>query len=231
MASLAVWFVPVVLGGVFVFLFASANPLIERWISLISPGNAASYIGVGRMLFWIMALSVVWPFIHVLWRSKPKATSHLAEAAAREQELPRRPHRLVRCCNDPAFADPVQPAVCGSDHPRHDLSLGQRARCLTTSAMRPMRIKVPIPSLSRRYWRRDSFSPAMKPGGPAETIKGDPAAGLSLGRAERIAGGVIDPAPRSLCANLLAHLLARRGLYLDVACCHRAAAHRRPYCA
>ena len=88
--GLAVWFVPVVLGGVFVFLFASANPLIERWVSLISPGNAASYIGVGRTLFWIVALSVVWPFIHVLWRNRPKAANHLAEAAAREHELPRR---------------------------------------------------------------------------------------------------------------------------------------------
>ena len=90
LASLAVWFIPVVLGGVFVFLFASANPLIERWISLISPGNAASCIGVGRTLFWIVALSVVWPFIHVLWRNKPKAATHLAEAAAREHEMPRR---------------------------------------------------------------------------------------------------------------------------------------------
>ena len=38
---------------------------------------------------------------------------------------------------------------------------------------------------------------------PGRTVKGDPAAGLSLGRAERPAGRLIDPAPRSLCADLL----------------------------
>ena len=32
-ATIATWIVPVVLGGIFVFLFASANPLIEKWIS------------------------------------------------------------------------------------------------------------------------------------------------------------------------------------------------------
>ena len=40
----AVWFIPIVLGGIFVFLLVSANPLIERWISLLNPGNTLSYI-------------------------------------------------------------------------------------------------------------------------------------------------------------------------------------------
>ena len=33
----AVWFIPIVLGGIFVFLLVSANPLIEKWISLLNP--------------------------------------------------------------------------------------------------------------------------------------------------------------------------------------------------
>ena len=36
---------------------------------------------------------------------------------------------------------------------------------------------------------------AMRPGGPAEKSSRHQAAGLSLGRAERIAGRLIDPAP------------------------------------
>ena len=111
-------------------------------------------------------------------------------------------HRLLRCCNDPAFADSLQPAVCGSDHPRHGLSLGQRdAAC---------RHQLCVLCASRRLSPhchgvtgggiRSRSNEARRPG---RTIKGDPAAGLSLGRAERPAGRVIDPAPRPLCADLL----------------------------
>jgi hypothetical protein len=40
----AVWFIPIVLSGISVFLLISANPLLEKWISLLSPGNTASYV-------------------------------------------------------------------------------------------------------------------------------------------------------------------------------------------
>lgn len=71
-ATVATWIVPVALGGVFVFLFASANPLIEKWIRLIAPDDAGAHLSLSRSLFWIAALSVVWPFIHLQWRSRPK---------------------------------------------------------------------------------------------------------------------------------------------------------------
>ena len=35
----AVWFIPIVLGGIFVFLLVSANPLLEKWISLLNPAT------------------------------------------------------------------------------------------------------------------------------------------------------------------------------------------------
>lgn len=88
MAGFAVWFIPVVLGGIFAFLFASANPLIARWIRLMNPADAASYISIGRVLFWTAALSIVWPFIHVWWRRKPEAVVDPAETAPQEQETP-----------------------------------------------------------------------------------------------------------------------------------------------
>jgi hypothetical protein len=81
-----VWFIPIVLGSIFVFLFASANPLIAKWISLMNPGDAPSYVNISRVLFWATALSIVWPFIHVWWRRKPEVTSDLAEMAPQEQE-------------------------------------------------------------------------------------------------------------------------------------------------
>jgi hypothetical protein len=64
----ALWFVPLVFGAVFVFLFASANPLIARWIGLLNPKDATSQINLARTLFWAFVLSTVWPFLHVRWR-------------------------------------------------------------------------------------------------------------------------------------------------------------------
>ncbi|WFU18853.1 DUF4173 domain-containing protein [Bradyrhizobium sp. CB3481] len=82
--GLTVWLVPIALGGVFVFLLVSANPLLEKWIRLMSPGDAASYVSLGRILFWTVALSVIWPFVQVWWRRKVEATSALTDTAAAE---------------------------------------------------------------------------------------------------------------------------------------------------
>jgi hypothetical protein len=85
-SGVIVWFIPVVLGSIFAFLFVSANPLLEKWIRLINPGAAGSYLSFGRLLFWAVALSIVWPFIHVWWRSRIDVASDGAETAAPEQE-------------------------------------------------------------------------------------------------------------------------------------------------
>jgi hypothetical protein len=63
------WFVPLVFGAVFVFLFASANPLIARWLSVLNLRELSDQINLARTLFWIFLLSTVWPFTHVRWRS------------------------------------------------------------------------------------------------------------------------------------------------------------------
>lgn len=80
------WLVPVVLGSIFALLFVSANPLIEKWIRQINPDRAASYLRIGRLLFWIVALSLVWPFIQTRWRIKPAIAPDLAEPVSREPE-------------------------------------------------------------------------------------------------------------------------------------------------
>jgi hypothetical protein len=81
-----VWFVPIVLGFVFVALFVSANPLIEKWFALLNPGNTASQVSLARILFWLAALSIVWPFIHVRWRRRTVAAEIPAEPVPDEGE-------------------------------------------------------------------------------------------------------------------------------------------------
>jgi hypothetical protein len=62
---LVVWVMPIVLGGVFLALFASANPMIEQWLGSIDIGRGVSLISLSRVIFWFAALSAIWPFIHV----------------------------------------------------------------------------------------------------------------------------------------------------------------------
>jgi uncharacterized protein DUF4153 len=91
-SGIAVWFIPVCLGSIFLFLLVSANPLLEKWISMMKPDNTTSYVSTARLLFWAMALSIVWPFIHVRWRGKHGLAASATEAIAPTQEP--RPDRI-----------------------------------------------------------------------------------------------------------------------------------------
>jgi uncharacterized protein DUF4153 len=84
-SGLTVWFIPLMLGGFFIVLFATANPVIESWIRELSPGNAASHLSVERVLFWIAAISLVWPFVHVWWRARPEVAARSAEPVVDDQ--------------------------------------------------------------------------------------------------------------------------------------------------
>jgi hypothetical protein len=66
--GIAMWLVPIVFGLLFVMLFASANPLIEKWVSLLNPADWVSNFDLTHTLFWVLVLLIVWPFAHVRWR-------------------------------------------------------------------------------------------------------------------------------------------------------------------
>jgi hypothetical protein len=85
-AGFAKWFVPVALGLIFLLLFASANPLIEKWIKALNPGDSTSHINLARTLFWAFVLSMVWPFIHVRWRRRKQRAAASVEPVADNAE-------------------------------------------------------------------------------------------------------------------------------------------------
>jgi hypothetical protein len=64
------WIVPVVLGGVFLLLFAQANPLVEDWFTSfdVSRWNNLDLV---RPLFWLAVIALTWPFLLVRLGSKP----------------------------------------------------------------------------------------------------------------------------------------------------------------
>jgi len=111
-AAIARWIVPVALGGIFVFLFASANPLIEKWIRLVAPDNASSHLSLSRSLFWIAALSVVWPFIHLQWRSRSKT---LIDKASTDKTSPIDMTVLAQALVNPVEAATQEPKTASRD--------------------------------------------------------------------------------------------------------------------
>ncbi|WP_308444421.1 DUF4173 domain-containing protein [Bradyrhizobium sp. RD5-C2] len=85
------WFVPLLLGTVFVLLFVAANPVLEIWISQLNPGNPAASLSLGRTLFWTLALALVWPFVHVKWRRY----ANVAPNGPRSSQGPAEPDHFI----------------------------------------------------------------------------------------------------------------------------------------
>lgn len=69
------WIVPLVLVCVFATLFASANPLVEIWLSRIDLRLLLDLLSPRRAAFWLMVLCLVWPMLHVRLARKRKATA------------------------------------------------------------------------------------------------------------------------------------------------------------
>lgn len=61
--SLTGWIVPLTLGSVFLVLFADANPLIAGWLGSINFQALVADLSLGRILFWLLAISLTWPFV------------------------------------------------------------------------------------------------------------------------------------------------------------------------
>jgi uncharacterized protein DUF4153 len=83
--GIAMWLVPTVFGLLFVLLFASANPLIEKRLSLLNPADWLSNFDLAHALFWTLMLLIAWPFVHVRWRRRkeraPAAPRPIADDA------------------------------------------------------------------------------------------------------------------------------------------------------
>ncbi|MBR0776317.1 DUF4173 domain-containing protein [Bradyrhizobium diazoefficiens] len=86
--GIALWLLPAALGTVFVALFAAANPVIEQCVSLLNPKLILEYVSIPRVLFWVMMLALVWPFIHVRWRRGTSATAAVVEGPEPEPFAP-----------------------------------------------------------------------------------------------------------------------------------------------
>jgi hypothetical protein len=83
LAGLGTWIVPLLLGGVFVMLLSSANPLLDRWLATIDPGALLGRIGVSRIGLWLGIFALTLPLLYVTRRrAADRAAVVLAPDAA-----------------------------------------------------------------------------------------------------------------------------------------------------
>jgi Domain of unknown function (DUF4173) len=59
----AAWIIPLLFAGIFLALFASANPVIENWFVAIDPRSWLAHLDFARVSFWAFAFALTWPFI------------------------------------------------------------------------------------------------------------------------------------------------------------------------
>ncbi|MBC7052024.1 DUF4173 domain-containing protein, partial [Salmonella enterica subsp. enterica serovar Enteritidis] len=53
---------------------ASANPLIEKWISAANLSKLLANVSLARIWSWLLALCLIWPFVYPRWLRKPAPT-------------------------------------------------------------------------------------------------------------------------------------------------------------
>lgn len=94
--ALAVWVVPVLVSGIFIALFASANPIIESWVSAIDLKSWLDRVSFARLLFWAIAISFIWPFVYSRWqrRDNGPADEVYEEVAPADANLTSAPNNL-----------------------------------------------------------------------------------------------------------------------------------------
>jgi Domain of unknown function (DUF4153) len=83
--SLIAWIIPLGISAIFVWLFASANPLIEHGLLQIDLHAILNLISPWRMAFWVLLAGVVWPLI--FRRSNQRSTPQ-AEVSAGIDDKP-----------------------------------------------------------------------------------------------------------------------------------------------
>lgn len=88
---LTAWVVPLVLGGIFVVLFAAANPMIERWFDAIDLPAILARLSLARIGFWLLVILLVWPFVFMrcrAWLRSWEASPPRIEAVLPEGGVP-----------------------------------------------------------------------------------------------------------------------------------------------
>jgi Domain of unknown function (DUF4173) len=83
--SLIAWIIPLGISAIFVWLFASANPLIEHGLLQIDLHAILNLLSPRRMAFWVLLAGVIWPLI---FRRSNQRSIRQAEVSAEIDDKP-----------------------------------------------------------------------------------------------------------------------------------------------
>lgn len=75
------WALPLGLGGLFVALFVSANPLLDRWALALGQWSPRIDLDPRRILFWLVIAGFVWPFLRLTVMRQPLLAAHRPHTA------------------------------------------------------------------------------------------------------------------------------------------------------
>jgi hypothetical protein len=78
-AALLAWVVPLLLGTIFVMLFADANPIIDSGLGAINPAVMINSLSWSRAAFWCFSAAFIWPFLAA--QTPPRSRESKAPAA------------------------------------------------------------------------------------------------------------------------------------------------------
>ena len=89
------WALPVVIGGVFLILFAAANPLLDTWLIAVANLNPNVLPDFDHVVFWVFLAIMVWPLLRLtpmmpaLTRAKPARTRTFTSGFLNERSVVR----------------------------------------------------------------------------------------------------------------------------------------------
>jgi Domain of unknown function (DUF4173) len=205
---LVAWIVPLCVFAVFLTLFASANPLIERGLMQIDLRKLFELISPWRLSFWIFIACMIWPLIHRRVRPKSVRTFQVASVsteAVAELDYLLGAQAVMRSLVlfNALFA--LQTVL--------DLTyLWGGAALPDNMTYASYAHRGAYPLIATALLAAGFVLLAMRPGG---AVAADPPPGADLDRPEHPSRDFLDLPARSLRRHLLAHLFAAGRIYLD----------------
>ena len=80
-ARFSIWIIPILLGFLFIWIFAAANPVIDDVLQSLEFKPSAVSIDVQRTILWILIFSFIWPFVRLRNRNLQIGASAGASSA------------------------------------------------------------------------------------------------------------------------------------------------------
>ena len=222
----SIWILPLLFGGLFIWLFAAANPVIDEILHSLRFETTGDGIQITRIAFWLATLSVIWSFIRVRITNRQRETS----------------------AGDPA-TEPVWWNVVVRLFPTESILISLVAFNLifavqTTLDMTYLWAGVALPDgmTYAEYARRGTYPlmaaallsaafvlVALRPGTRAERTPVIRLMVFPLAWSECASGIRGGTAPESVFGGLCADLAAHNRLYLHLARRRRACSHNHPH--